>query len=356
MKIKSEFVRTAIRAVLVLAVLAAICIGAFFAMQASGKKRLYDGGSGGQMIMSQSVLSETADVPEEEAENWQEGDIRYQGRHYRYNEDMLTFLFLGIDKLSEVAPVKNGIDGGQSDAIFLLAMNPHNKEIYVIGVPRDTMAEIDVYAKNGDFQGTGVGQITLQHGYGDGAAVSCERSKKAVSKLFYNLPIHGYCAVNMGAIPLINDAVRAIEVEALESINYTDFRIKEGEKVHLDGMEAYHYLHYRDVTAFSSAGRRLDRQKQYLSAYAAAAMEAVKKDVTLPMTLYKTLNRYMVTDISVDEASYLGLQMLEYHFGTDNMCSLEGETVRGEKFEEFYVDEKALYELILRVFYEEIRE
>ncbi len=33
---------------------------------------------------------------------------------------------------------------------------------------------------------------------------------------------------------------------------------------------------------------------------------------------------------------------------------LKGETVQGEEFEEFYVDETALYELILETFYEEV--
>lgn len=33
---------------------------------------------------------------------------------------------------------------------------------------------------------------------------------------------------------------------------------------------------------------------------------------------------------------------------------VEGETVMGEEFEEFYPDEDALYELILDVFYERV--
>ena len=37
---------------------------------------------------------------------------------------MLTFLFLGIDKMTEVVPAKNGIDGGQSDAIKASSSTP----------------------------------------------------------------------------------------------------------------------------------------------------------------------------------------------------------------------------------------
>lgn len=352
-RIKSKVLRITLRGLTVLAVLVMICGGTFWALQASGKNSLYGKPGNGQMVMSSSELSETE---KQQTESWQEGDVRYQGVHYRYNGDILTFLFLGIDKMTEVSPAQNGIDGGQSDAIFLLVLNPHNKEINVIGIPRDTMAEIKVYETDGSYKGTATGQITLQHGYGDGAAISCERSREAVSKLFYNLPIHGYCAVNMGAIPLINDAVGGVDLKALETMDYKDFHMKEGEEVHLEGMDSYHYLHYRDVTQFGSAGRRLERQKQYLTAYASTAMEVMKKDVTLPVALYNTLSRYMVTDISIDEASYLAVQMLGYRFDKENIHSLEGETVRGEKFEEFYADETALYELILKVFYETIED
>ena len=47
-------------------------------------------------------------------------------------------------------------------------------------------------------------------------------------------------------------------------------------------------------------------------------------------------------------------QMAGYTFSGEDMHILQGETVEGEDFEEFYVDETALYELILDVFYEEV--
>ena len=62
----------------------------------------------------------------------------------------------------------------------------------------------------------------------------------------------------------------------------------------------------------------------------------------------------MVTDISVDEVGYLATQILNYSFDSDDMYVLEGEIKDGERFEEFYVDEDALYRLILKIFYEEI--
>lgn len=98
----------------------------------------------------------------------------------------------------------------------------------------------------------------------------------------------------------------------------------------------------------------MERQKQYLMAYAVKTMEAIKKDITFPVALYGTLSKYMVTDISVDEVGYLATQILNYSFDGSNMYVLEGETTKGEEYEEFWVDEDALYRLILDVFYEKI--
>lgn len=348
--------RGLVTTLLTIVVLIFVAAVGFLLLQISGKNSLYSRADEGEMISTLSGMAVTmgGSTQDEGESNWQEGDIRYDGIHYRYNQDILTFLFLGIDKMSEVKAVEDGIEGGQSDAIFLLVLDPHAKDATVIGIPRDTMTEVEVYDGKGRYIGPATAQVTLQHGYGDGAELSCERSMQAISKLFYGLPIHGYCAINMGAIPLLNDAVGGVDLQCLEDMDFSDFHAKEGEQLHLKGMDAYYYLHNRDTDSFNSAGRRLQRQKQYLTAYASAVLETIKQDITFPVTLYNTLSKYMVTDISIDELGYMVPQMAGYTFSGEDMHILQGETVEGEDFEEFYVDETALYELILDVFYEEV--
>lgn len=367
MRIRERALRILVKILIaVLALIVGMTI-TFVVLQVSKRNRLYgDKNNQGpnldklQDVIEQAegadnataAIDETADMTEEADDGWQEGDIRYQDKIYRYNEDILTFLFMGIDSMQPVRVVEDGIDGGQSDALFLLVLDPHAKQISVIAINRDTMTDIDVYSKQGAYMGTTKGQITLQHAYGDGAKISCERSVAAVQRLFYDLPIHGYASVNMGAIPLINDAIGGVEVTALEDVIGT--KIREGQTITLQGMDAYSYLHNRDTKSFNSAGRRLDRQKQYITTYVKTAIEQMKSDITLPVNLYNTLSKYMVTDVTVDEVSYLAPQMLDYTFNTEHIYSLPGTTTEGEKFEEFYVEEKGLYELILKVFYEEV--
>lgn len=293
-------------------------------------------------------------LTEEEEQKWQDGWVKYQGTVYAYNRDILTFLFMGIDKDSDVEKTDEGTDGGQADALFLAVMNPHDKTIRVIGINRNTMTDIDIYNEEGAYVTTTKAQIAVQHGFGNGVEESCEYQRKAVSKLFYGLPIHGYAAINMSAVPTINDAVGGVEVTVLEDLTVKDKSLVKDAKVHLMGESAFWYLKYRDTGEFASADRRLDRQKQYLDAFIVAAKDAVKKDVTAVIDLYQAVSARMVTDISIDEAVYLASVLADYRFDADNFHMLRGETVEGEKFEEFYVDEKELYEMILEIFYEEV--
>ena len=62
----------------------------------------------------------------------------------------------------------------------------------------------------------------------------------------------------------------------------------------------------------------------------------------------------MVTNISADEISYLAPFLVSYKFDMDDIVTIDGETTKNGKYEEFYADEDSLYEAIVNVFYEKI--
>ena len=325
----------------------------FSAVRAIGKSSLMKVEATATRPALEQVKTEA--IPEEKEAQWKEGWISYNGKVYEYNEDIMTFLIMGIDKNDEVVEeVEEGTNGGQADALFLAVMNPHDKTIKVIGINRNTMTDIDIYNESGAYVTTVEAQIAVQHGFGNGVEKSCGYQKTAVSRLFYNLPIHGYAAINMSAIPMINDAVGGVEVTVLEDLTKIDKTIVKGEKVHLMGKSSFWYVKYRDTKEFASADNRLARQKQYLNAFIQAAKSAAKKDVSVVLDLYQAASPMMTTDISAGEVTYLAPILMDYQFDGENFLMVEGETVMGEQFEEFYVDEDALYEMILEVFYEEV--
>ena len=279
-------------------------------------------------------------------------DVIYNGVKYKYNKDVMTFLFLGIDKFETVTKAKDCISGGQSDALFLLVMNPHTMVMDIIAIHRNTIAEVWIYDEKDNSRGSGYTQICLQHAYGDGMKISNDRTMKAVSNMLYDLPIHGCTSINMGAIPELNDAIGGIKLNSLYTFESEGYKFVEGESVTLKGMSAYAYVHFRDIYRKNTAAERLNRQKQYINVYVKKAIEEVKKDIGKVVDVYDVIKKYVVTDFSLDEMTYLASEAVSYKFG--GIYSLEGETIQkeGYKYERFYLDGKSVEKLIIDKFYE----
>lgn len=321
-------------------------------IRAVGKNHLYNRTAAGQPALQ---LVEEEILTKEEEEKWQEGWVKYQGEVYAYNEEILTFLIMGIDKQSDVEEVTEGTDGGQADALFLLVLNPKDKSIKVVGINRNTMTDIDIYDDYGEYVSTVKAQLAIQHGFGNGMEESCEYQKKAVENLFYQLPVHGYAAINMSAVATINDAVGGVDVTIPADLDGINEDFVEGSRVHLMGENAFWYVKYRDTDVFGSADMRLERQKMYLNGFIEAAKQAVHKDISTAIGLYQAVKPWMVTDVSLDEAAYLAPVLADYEFNGDDFYLLQGETVMGEQYEEFYLDEDALFGMILDIFYEKVQ-
>ena len=296
------------------------------------------------------TMPQTAEGPQEK---WQEGTVSYNGKKYKYNNNIKSYLFMGIDKNEPVEEAKDAISGGQSDGMFLVVTNAKDKSISVISIHRNTMTKIEACDTAGLNKQEIMGQICLQHGYGDGKHYSCSKAVDAVSYLFYNLPISGYIALNMGGIPMLNDSVGGVEVTVLQDLIYPDWgaELYAGETKTLTGNEAYTYLRGRDVDEFDSATGRLRRQEQYIMSFMQKARTVIAGDAEKATEIYNSLSDYLVTD--VDFVSFVS-DLVSYEPDENGMYTVSGETVMGEEFEEFYVDDDALYDLIIQIFYEEV--
>ena len=301
------------------------------------------------------LTQEQTYVPVQNNTIWQSDWVRYNGEVYDYNEDITTFLIMGIDKMDEkVKEVAEGTDGGQADALFLLVLNPHDKSIKIIGINRNSMTDVDIYDEYGRYQNTVVAQIATQHGFGNGVEKSCEYQVKAVSNMFYQLPIHGYAAINMSAIPIINDQIGGVDVVVMEDMTSVDRNLVKGKEVHLMGESAYNYVRSRDMSVFGSSDERLERQRQYLNGFIQAARRESMNNPNTAIDLFMAIRDMMVTDITADEISYLAPLITSYSFDSSDLRMIEGTNQKSGEFEEFIVDEDALYQTIIDVFYEKI--
>jgi LCP family protein required for cell wall assembly len=324
----------------------------------TGKKQLQAKGNQSRPKLESTVTEEGEEI---ETEILDENSLKYKGETYRYKEDMVNLLFVGVDSSGEVT--EEGTAGvtdtseslenaGQADSIFLLALDNGNKTIDVIQINRDTMTDISIYGSDGSDLGKSREQIALSFAYGDGGQESAELTVEAVSNLLYGLPINGYCVLNTSAIPVVSDLVGGVEVTLLEDFTAYDPSYTKGASVVLTGDMTETYIRSRMSVGDGTNENRMARQKQYLGALAAKLLTSVKSDVTLPVTLFNAVSQYMVTDITVNEVSYMATQISGYTMPDDFIHSLEGTSVEGNPYMEFTVDEKILYELILDIFYE----
>ena len=361
-KNKSNKGQTAL--VIVVCVIGALIMGvviAAIAIRISGKNKLKN------MTVSMApelVTEEAEEITKEEQKIWKDGWIKHDGRIYEYNDSIVTFLFMGIDKRDEtVKEVEEGVNGGQADALFLLVLDSKHRAVRVIAINRNTMVPVDVYNDKGAYVDTVTAQINTQHGFGNGKEESCEYQLKAVENLFFNIPIHGYFAINMKAVIPLTDSVGGVDLTVLEDVTTSGDHKKiftKGETIHMDGETAYKYVSVRDTSVQASANGRLEREKQYLQEVMGKIKTQTKHDITTPLKIYNAISDQMVTNITAGELMYLVSSAGDYKFDAGEMYSMEGEYIAAEdnpdsEFDEFYADEDALKEMILEIFYDEVK-
>ncbi|GFI43892.1 biofilm regulatory protein A [Lachnospiraceae bacterium] len=281
--------------------------------------------------------------------------VRYEGKHYRYNEDLINILCLGIDHSNALDQEVLPGDRGQSDAIFLISLNAKTRQMKILNIPRDLMMPINIYDSKGNFFTKRTMQLTLQYAYGNDGDDSCKKTAGLISTLLLDIPIHRYCAVNFNAVPVLNDAVGGVTLQ-MDS-EHVDVELQKlspmfapGNTVHLMGERCFEYLHVRDIHTYASCEERAERQKVYIKEYIEAVKKKAKEDPRLLFKLYSILDENMTTDIGKLELLSLPFYLDELDFEA-SIISIEGKRIQGEIHEEFYANDEELERLVVETFY-----
>lgn len=271
----------------------------------------------------------------------------YEGKPYLYNQDIKNILFLGIDNNSEMNPNEFGEIEGQADCIILISINKKEKTTNLFQISRDAMTEIDLFDVSGIKYSSMVSQISNQYAYGDGKEGSCLAMKKTVSELLYELPIYGYFALDIAAVSVITDLLGGVEITIPEDYTVIDPVFVKGATITLDGEQAERYVRYRDTDLLGSNNLRMERQAQYIPALFAEAKEDSKLSEDNFDSFYSEISPYLVSDLTAEEM----LEMMEYSWKVNKVTYLPGESVAGEKYEEFHVDDESLKKILIQLFY-----
>ena len=97
--------------------------------------------------------------------------------------------------------------------------------------------------------------------------------------------------------------------------------------------------------------QRMERQKQVLMAVAKTMLSRIREKPISVLTTYDAVKRNVTTDLNTSSILYLARTAARMHMN-DTVLKVAGESVLGEgNHAEFNVDETALFEMILSVFY-----
>lgn len=297
---------------------------------------------------SGEVSSVEADAPVDDREI-----TYYNGTAYARREDLETVLLLGVDKFEGETP-EGYLNNQQADFLLLLVMDKQNETCTPIQLNRDTMTQIQILGVTGEPAGTFTGQLALAHTYGSGEEDSCENTVLAVSNLLYGMEIDHYVSLTMDGVALLNDLVGGVTVEVLDDFSGIDDSLVQGETVTLQGQQALTYVRSRGGMEDSSNLHRMERQRQYLSALQQQLKAAVRQEDGFTLDALLQLNEYMVSDCTVNQLSDLGDSLAAYQ--VSDILTTPGDAQEGEEFMEFSVDEAALQQLVMDVFYERVEE
>ena len=284
--------------------------------------------------------------PEQKTENTV---YEYNGVEYVKNEDVESFLILGLDKFEDAINNDSYNNDQRADFLMLLVFDNSEKKFTAVHLNRDTMVNMNVLGVAGQKIGTVNKQLALAHTYGNGRDVSCRNTADAVSELLNGVKVNHYLSITMDAVPILNDLLGGVEVTVLDDFSGIDDTLIKGETVTLHGDHAPTYVRERYGLEDSSNSTRMVRQRQYMTAVYDKAMLKIENDDNFVIEASSKLADYIVSDRSVNQLQEIAKKLSQYKF--TEIETLEGESVIKDGLMEFRPDADSIDKIVFELFY-----
>lgn len=284
--------------------------------------------------------------PEQKTENTV---YEYNGVEYVKNEDVESFLILGLDKFEDAINNDSYNNDQRADFLMLLVFDNSEKKFTAVHLNRDTMVNMNVLGVAGQKIGTVNKQLALAHTYGNGRDVSCRNTADAVSELLNGVKVNHYLSITMDAVPILNDLLGGVEVTVLDDFSGIDDTLIKGETVTLHGDHALTYVRERYGLEDSSNSTRMVRQRQYMTAVYDKAMLEIENDDNFVIEASSKLADYIVSDRSVNQLQEIAKKLSQYKF--TEIETLEGESVVKDGLMEFRPDADSIDKIVFELFY-----
>lgn len=283
-----------------------------------------------------------------------DGDrVIYQGKTYKYNDNITSVLVMGVDKKDIQSNGKYG-ENGQADCLFLLALDVHTGATHIIPISREVMVDVNKYAVDGTYTGVKKTQLCLAYAYAATGEEACLNVARSVSRLLYGVTVDKYVAIDLEGLSVLTDAIGGVPLSSLEDMALDSITVKQGQTVTLTGDQAIHYIQWRGQDTHAN-NRRMARQKQFFTSFIGQTGQLLQSNAARLPALYNAAEPYTVSNMTLSELTYLASNTLSkggWH--SPRYHNITGETVMGEKYVEFYADSTSVYEAVLATFYIEV--
>ncbi|WP_293349368.1 MULTISPECIES: LCP family protein [unclassified Microcoleus] len=216
----------------------------------------------------------------------------------------VNILILGVDRVPHAAPNSRKIFNGRSDTILLFHLDPRDKSINLLSIPRDTKVEIP-----------GIRFSKINEANARGGAVLAARLVSAIAN---NATIERYVRVSSGAFRELVDLLGGVEVFVPRAMSYTDkaqklsINLAQGWQ-NLNGEQAEQFARFRN-DGLGDIGR-IGRQQSLI--------QAIRNRLTSPSVLVRLpqilrlMQKYVDTNLNFEEIltiANFGLQLERDNF------------------------------------------
>jgi LCP family protein required for cell wall assembly len=258
---------------------------------------------GGFSLYMWNQLGDTVEMMHDPLERDSDPERQKELENIFQESKSLNVLLLGVDS-------RDG-DGGRSDTMILLSLNPQTDSTLMFSIPRDTYVNIP---------GRGMDKINHAYAFGD-----VELSVQTVEETF-DIPVHYYARVNMEGFQQGVDAIGGVTVTNSTAFSQGGSNFSEGQ-IRLNGTEALDYIRMRKNDPRGDLGRN-ERQREVVQA--ALKEGASFSNITKVGDILDILGGNVKTDLNMNNmqslfGSYRGTQR--------NTTTLEidgtGQTING---------------------------
>ena len=275
--------------------------------------------------------------------------IKYGGKTYRLNEDIMTVTFIGYNE-DEVGESDNYM----ADAIYVAAIDDYTGKTTILGVSRDTMLDVDIFSADGKYMNTEKTQLSYAYSYGNDQVPGGKNVNTSLTRLFFGMPMNNYFAIDMASLEELNDAVGGVTLTSKMTFvsKETGQTVNKGDTVTLTGEDVITYVRSRDVNVLESNNTRMDRQQQYIMAFLQSIVPAAKRDLSTVTKLYGVVRKNADSTLDLPKVTYLSTAALTKLKSASEIeyIRLNGKIKAGEHAE-MYLDDKDTFKTMLKVFY-----